>query len=164
MGWIGNAEMRALLKAVAASKESLALHTDVTRLRQLFLPPIKRVGDCIIIASESVEEIEPYLDEAVQMYGDKTGYEASNSEVMINDFFDQPLSRVQGTRIALLAADLWAMQLKTFAPETTFRIILSSDDESVIIRFHQVRADELGWLSEDVESYKYEAVGYMDTE
>lgn len=153
-----------MLKAVAASKEPLALHTDVMRLRQLFLPPIKRVGDCIIIAPESVEEIEPYLDRAVQMYGDKTGYEASNSEVMINDFFDKPLSRVQGIRIALLAADLWVIQLKTLAPETTFRIILASDEESVTMRFHQVRADELGWLSEDIEDYKYEAVGYMDTE
>lgn len=164
MGWIGNAAMRSLLKSAAASKEPLALHTDVTRLRQLFLPPIKRVGDCVIIASESVEEIEPYLDEAVQMYGDKTGYEASNSKVMINDFFDKPLSQAQGTRIALLAADLWAMQLKTLAPETTFRIILASDGESVTMRFHQVRADELGWLSEDIEGYKYEAIGYMDTE
>ena len=46
-------------------------------------------------------------------------------------------------------------------PDSQFCFIICSDEEHVEIRFHKVRNNEIRWLSDDLESYSDEAVGYV---
>ena len=92
---------------------------------------------------------------------DKTGYEASNTETRINCYFENEISMITGTQIALMVIEVWALKLKQMEPNSKFCFIMCSGEDHVEIRFHKVRNDEIKWLADDIESYKDDAVGYV---
>lgn len=61
----------------------------------------------------------------------------------------------------VMAIEIWAIRLKQMEPDSEFCFIMCSDEQHVEIRFHKLREDEIGWLSDDIEGYKDEAVGYL---
>ena len=85
----------------------------------------------------------------------------SNSEVRINDYFENEISMETGTLIALLVIRMWALQLKELDPNATFCLIMSSDEDRVEIRFHKLRKEEPMGVADDIESYKDGAIGYV---
>lgn len=97
----------------------------------------------------------------LEVYGDKTGYEASNTETRINCFFENVISEITGVKIALIVLEVWAMRLKKMDPESKFCLIMCNDEDHVEIRLHKVRSEEDGWLLDDIETYKDGAVGYV---
>lgn len=66
---------------------------------------LKEVCDCIIITDSDVSNIEENFDNILKMYMDRTGYEASNTETRINDYFTSEISVLDGLKIAMLLVD-----------------------------------------------------------
>lgn len=160
--WVTNKKMKERFIQVAQYDNKDKLELRLESLGKLFSPPFRKVKDCIIISKKSADELEPYLESVVQeVYGDKTGYEASNTETRINCFFENAISEITGVKIALIVLEVWAMRLKEMDPESNFCLIMCSDEDHVEIRFHKVRSEEGGWLLDDIEDYKDGAVGYI---
>ena len=154
--------MKELLEFIAADTNVEELCLNTKELQELFFPPFQKVKDCIIISEKNIKKLEAGFDYAVKVYTDKTGYEASNTETRINCYFENEISMVAGTKIAQLVIDIWALKLKSMAPDSKFCFIMCSDEDHVEIRFHQVRDDETRWLANDLEKYTNGAVGYID--
>ena len=159
--WISNNEMKKLLKEVSEHPSIEILKFNFSELHDLFFPKFKKVKDCVIIAEESVEELERFFYRAMEMYQDKTGYEASNTETRIDCHFEGEVSMMAGTQIALIALEVWALSLKQLDPDSKFCLIMCSNEDRVEIRFHKVREDEGMLLADDLEGYKGDAVGYV---
>ena len=160
--WVMNKKMNERFLQLVQYDNEDELRISLESLGKLFSPPFRKVKDCIIISKKSADELEPYLESVVQeVYGDKTGYEASNTETRINCFFENEISEITGVKIALIVLEVWAMRLKEMEPESNFCLIMCSDEERVEIRFHKARNDEQGWLDDDIEAYKDGAVGYV---
>lgn len=159
--WVTNKKMKECFLKISTNFCNDELQLNMKGLERLFSPPIKVVKDCVIITERNIEEIEPYIENAIRMYGDRTGYEASNTETRINCFFENEISETTGVKVALIVLEIWAMKLKKIEPKSSFCLIMCSDENRVEIRFHKVREDEANWLSEDLEMYKGGAVGYI---
>ena len=86
-----------------------------------------------------MEKLEAAFDKALEMYMDKTGYEATNTEIRLNSYFEKNIS---------------------MEPHSKFCLILSCDEEHVEIRFHKIHPGEKMWLDENLEDYPEEAIGY----
>ena len=159
--WITNKEMRKLLKDISEHPSVENLKFNFSELYDLFFPKFKKVKDCVIIAEESVEELERFFYRAIEMYQDKTGYEASNTETRIDCHFEGEVSMMAGTQIALIALEIWALRLKQMEPDSKFCLIMSSNEDRVEIKFHKIRDNEIKWLADDLDSYHNSAVGYV---
>lgn len=159
--WIMNRKMKKLFDKLSSNLGTDTLKIDAKGLEGLFCPQFRKVKDCIIISEKSTEEMEPYFENAVKMYTDKTGYEAANTETRINCSFKNKISQLAGVRIARIVLSIWAIRLKELEPKAHFCLIMCSNKERVEIRFHKVRVDEPKWLVEDLETYKDGAVGYV---
>ncbi len=161
MNWISNISMKALLERIEQFENIETLRTNISHLTQLFVPNFRKVKDCILISDKSQLLLEEHFETALTMYGDKTGYEASNTETRINCYFEDTISVETGTQIAMLIVPIWAVQLKALEPESTFCFIVCSDTDKAELRFHKVRDGER-WLASDINSYpENEAIGYV---
>lgn len=159
--WITNNKMKKLLEHVSNCPNEEKLQLSVQQLDKLFYPTLKRVKDCVIISEKSLSNLEKTFDNAMSMYIDKTGYEASNTETRINCYFENEISIEAGTKIALMVIEVWALRLKQIEPYSKFCLILVCDEEYVEIRFHKVRSNEKSWLADNLEEYEDGAVGYV---
>ncbi|MDE6955335.1 MAG: hypothetical protein K2P18_06170 [Oscillospiraceae bacterium] len=159
MKWICNSKMNNLVASLT-DDTSEVLCSDVCKLQALYVPSFKKVNDCVLISKKNVAMLAESFDKALTMYGDKTGYEASNTETCINDFFDNTLSLQSGTKIALSVIKLWALQLKELDPSSRFCIILCCEEERIEVRVHKVRDNELPWFTGDIESDVDCAIGF----
>lgn len=160
MDWIANEEMKCLLEKVEKKAVKLSIEINTQQLYRLLFPPMKKVGDCILVSTKDVQELSSSINYAISTYGDKTGYEACSSETRINDFFDSAMTKEELIQIALIIIRIWNFQLKEIAPEDTFCFILCADGTDVELRFHKNRKNEVKWLSNNIESYIGTAVGY----
>ena len=159
--WIANSEMKKLLKEVSEHPSVESLKFNFSELYDLFFPKFKKVKDCIIISKKSVDELEMFFDRSVKACQDKTGYEAYSSDTRIDCYFEDKVSMMAGTQIALIALEVWALRLKQMDPNSKFCLIMYSNEDRVEIRFHKVRENEIKWLADDINSYQGGAVGYV---
>lgn len=74
----------------------------------------------------------------------------------------RPISAL-GVRTAFMAARIWAVQVKAMDPSAKYCFLVGCDCDSgnVTLRFHKVRPDEPNWLTDDLEDYQLDAVGYF---
>ena len=159
--WVANREMKRLLKDISNNPSVESLKFNFSELYDLFFPKFKKVKDCIIISKKSVDELEMFFDRSVKACQDKTGYEAYSSDTRIDCYFEDKVSMMAGTQIALIALEVWALRLKQMDPNSKFCLIMCSDEDRVEIRFHKVRENEIKWLADDIDSYQGGAVGYV---
>ena len=159
--WVANREMKRLLKDISNNPSVESLKFNFSELYDLFFPKFKKVKDCIIISKKSVDELEMFFDRSVKACQDKTGYEVYSSETRIDCHFEGEVSMMAGTQIALIALEVWALRLKQMDPNSKFCLIMYSNEDRVEIRFHKVRDNEISWLSDNLEGYKGDAVGYV---
>ena len=159
--WVANREMKRLLKDISNNPSVESLKFNFSELYDLFFPKFKKVKDCIIIAKESVDELEVFFDKAMEMYFDKTEYEVDNTDTRIDCYFEGKVSMKARTQIALIALEIWALRLKQIDPDSKFCLIMYSNEDRVEIRFHKVRENEIKWLADDLEGYQGDAVGYV---
>ena len=159
--WNLNSEMKNLMKHISTHPSSEGISLNMQQLKSLFFPSFKSVKDCIIITDKDIDKLILSFDNVIKMYGDRTGYEASNTETRVNCYFENEISMETGTRIAIMAIEIWSLRLKQMEPESQFCFILSSDEERVEFRFHKIHENEIMWLANDLESYNDGAIGYV---
>ena len=159
--WVANREMKRLLKNISDHPSIENLKYDFSELYDLFFPEFKKVKDCVIISKKSVDELEMFFDRSVKACQDKTGYEAYSSDTRIDCYFEDKVSMMAGTQIALIALEVWALRLKQMEPDSKFCLIMYGNEDRVEIRFHKIRENEIKWLADDLEGYQDDAVGYV---
>ena len=160
--WVANRKMKELLSSISVSMGEDVFEMKPEQLNRLFFPSFRQVKDCIIISDSPVDKLEKAFDQVVKMmYMDKTGYEASNTETRINCYFENYISMELGTKIALMALEVWILQLKSMEAQSNFCLIMSCNEDHVEIRFHKMHENEKMWLDEELENYKDGAVGYV---
>ena len=159
-----NRKMQKLLDEIQ-KKNNVKLEMGEEQLEKLLNPSFKMVQDCIVISERETNELEKNFEQVIMEYfGDRTGYEASATETRINDFFQKKIPISSMLRIVFLLIPIWADKISKIAPMVKVRFVVSSSNEEVILRFHQLRNDEPSWLIENLEDYNTEAVGYIDYE
>ena len=161
--WVKNDQMKVLFDRLKTSSDNNLMSINMKNLFRLFNPPFKEVCDCIIITDSDVSNIEKNFDNILKMYMDRTGYEASNTETRINDYFSCEISVMDGLKIAMLLVDNWKRKIEELVSNTPICFILSVIDNHVELRFHKVRKNEKMWLDTDLSKYKDEAIAYMIT-
>ena len=159
--WIANKEMKKLLKDISDHPSVENLKFNFSELYDLFFPKFKKVKDCIIIAEESTNELEKFFDKVMKSYQYKICYEVDNTDTRIDCYFEDKVSMMARTQIALIALEIWALRLKQMDPDSKFCLIMSSNEDRVEIKFHKIRKNEIKWLGDDINSYKGGAVGYV---
>ncbi|NRT61815.1 hypothetical protein B0P06_004282 [Clostridium saccharoperbutylacetonicum] len=91
------------------------------------------------------------------MFGDRTGYEASCNEIIINYYIDDLDDNII-IQTGKIIMDSWKEKLKEKYPKYQFSIILSFNKGYCTIRFHKIREDEDRWLESDLDKYENEAI------
>ena len=155
-----NQKMICLIESRSNENKSEILQFEFVKLKDLFFQNFVTVADCVIISNQSQQLLTKQFDNALKMYLDKTGYEAGNTEIRINDFLENPISVLDAIELAFLVIECWAFQLinRDIRSKTCF--ILSCDGDYVTLRFHITRENENMWLMDSLEDYK-EPVGYI---
>ena len=110
--WVANREMKKLLKDIYDHPSVENLEFNFLELYDLFFPKFKKVKDCVIIAEESVDELEMTFDRVMKTYFDKTEYEVSNTDTRIDCYFEDKVSVVTRIQVALITLEIWTLKLK----------------------------------------------------
>ncbi|WP_348921879.1 hypothetical protein [Enterococcus rotai] len=138
--------------------KKLPIHTDYSSVQNFFNVRIQKVYDCLILEEEELNVAEENFANLLTIYGDKTGYEASNTEIRIIDFFpDQLLTAAEQFYIAKSWMKNIYDRIKSLSDKDIV-FIFSYENEILTVRFHQKRDGEF-WLAEP-NSYE-EPVGYF---
>ena len=121
--------------------------------------------DCIIIADDNKDLLpkHEFLKNVEEMYIDKTGYEASITDTLINYYIEEEDVKLQDILpVAFTVIDVWSSQLKMIDSLSKFCFIVTceSDYNHVTIRFHKLRDNEPMWIDSNLEQYE-EPVGYV---
>ena len=159
--WVMNRRMQGLMEKMCEhsnSDENLVI--SIKNFTELIIPNFRKVKNCIIIAEESSEYLEQYLDDVLgDLYYDETDYEFNNTEIRINSFFENDISEKEGVQIAMAIVDAWIPQFKKIDSETQFCFVIYSSEDHVEFRFHKRRDATIDWL-EDIEAAT-EGIGYL---
>lgn len=150
-----NSKMVTLMNHMSLNEESDA-NISLDQLLKLLQPIIKNVHGCLVIDNTNEIKCENInLDRILKIHGDKTGYEASNNEMRINDFVDgNSIDFKDVLALGFNILDFWSNRLKKEYPDNRFCFIISCESEFVTLRFHQIRENESRWISDDLERYE----------
>lgn len=136
------------------------VNINFLKLKNFLLPKFKKVNDCIIISDKDINELKKDYRKAIEVCFDKTGYEATHNELLVNSIIqDNNIEMTQLVNIALVIIDTWKPQLKMIDSVSKICYIISCSNNNVIIRFHKVRKEGL-WIYTDLEKYEA-AVAYL---
>ena len=152
--WVANREMKKLLKDIYDHPSVENLEFNFLELYDLFFPKFKKVKDCVIIAEESVDELEMYFDKVMKTYKYKTWYEVDNTETRIDCHFEGEISMMAGTQIALIALEIWALRLKQIDPDSKFCLIMFFDTFKAKDSSNSPAAKSQSWIRKDWKHYK----------
>jgi hypothetical protein len=156
---IANKKMMILLNSVDSMSKNKKLCITSYNLKKIINPKFVKVHDCIIISEKQSKELEKYYNQAMSMYDDEVGYEASNTETRINDYFEKEITVVEALNIGIDICETWKKYLKMIEPQSQFCMVITCDGEYVTLRFHKIRSNTENWLCNDLERYE-EPVAY----
>jgi len=158
---IMNTEMKRMIGRVELIKRNEhIIRLNLEGLNKLFCPQFVNVHDCIIISDKPILLSDKQFLKVIKMHNDKTGYETCNTDTRVNDYIVDEISDLEALAIAFMTIDIWSNKLKMLEPNSKFCFIIDCNDGYVTLRFHKVRAEESGWLCNDIDSYT-EPIGYL---
>ena len=111
------------------------------------------VDDCVVFSGQPDNRSD---------FPDRTGYECFANHIHVDDLVLEcsPETLVEQ---AIALAEFLNHRLRTVAPNSTFRFIISMhDDGGCTLRFHTVRSGE-DWVSDNLEQYTEEAVAVIES-
>lgn len=156
-----NKKMRKLIEEMKETKIGTTIELELKGIRELFLPNIKKVYDCLIISEKSVKELEENFNKAIKTSFDKTGYEASQNETYINQYLlNEDITIYNMLEITNIVINVWKNHLKAIDNSGKICFIIGCDNKNITLRFHKVRSNENMWLGDDIEKFE-DAVGYV---
>lgn len=127
-------------------------------------PIFIEVEKCVLIKdiNENIRQLN--MNQIYELYGDKTGFEASNNHIHIPKYDEEnEESQIKLLKLAMHILDEWKAKLKTDFPTYRFHLIISYDGEECTLRFHKYREEEGSWLKiHDLDGYKEEAILVME--
>ncbi|BBI36738.1 hypothetical protein [Cohnella abietis] len=113
----------------------------------LFNPRFMEWNDCILLDMGEKNDL-PQEFVADSIIHDRTGFEASENHLHINDFIstNEPY---QLLHVGLDVMRIWGTELKREYPDAPFHLILSFDGDECVVRFHVYRIAEGAWINLD---------------
>jgi len=151
-----NKLMKQIINRLNLSQENKRLISHKYNLINDDLLNLKSVHDCIIISNEDINLSDEEFMSVINSYTDKTGYEASCTEILINHYIDnESIETDELITITLLLIETLSEKLKLMSRNKDFCFIFSVDNDYkyVTLRFHKVRCNEPLWVSMDLEDY-----------
>lgn len=155
-----NNMMKTLIEAM------IRIENDILKIRskdlnKILAPNFIEINDVVLLKLADDNNIfkQISLEKIIQIYGDKTGYEASCNEFYVNQYLDYE----EGTELLVLGfgvqlLECWSYKLKHDFPQYKFNLILGYSKGQVTLRFHKLRANETEWLDSNLENYKHEGI------
>ncbi|GFI14650.1 hypothetical protein IMSAGC008_02210 [Muribaculaceae bacterium] len=144
-----NENMKTILNRYKMEYQPLLTTTIPRRLYNYIETGVEFRKDVNSYTYKSVKKFELY-------YEDKTGNEYSNNKIYVDKYPNTAYT----LRISLNFAFALAKLLEEFPDK--FNIVLSVNQEDIVISFYCVRETEQ-WLTEDLESYHDEAIFVLTT-
>lgn len=124
-------------------------------ITKVLMPEFIEWDGCILlVASNDIGSLGTYF-KPNQYFCDRTGYEAYNNHIHVNDYFPEAEeSQDLSLKIALQILDIWEQKLKEHFSNFKFHLILSHDEFDSVVRFYKYRPEEGSWINVDnIEGY-----------
>lgn len=155
-----NTEMKNILEKINSNRKTKGVTIDFNICKQLLLPDFLEMEGCVLLNIFSIQAPKKInIDAILNVYGDRTGYEASRNELRINDYLEISKNREYYlVEVALQLMEVWGLKLKAKFPESEFCFIIGYNEGYVTIRFHKIRLNEMNWLADDLEAYEKEGI------
>lgn len=143
----------------------------VVKIKQCYInieyisyPIFVEVEECILLKDKTEEMEELNMSFIYELYGDKSGFEASFNHIHITqDTNNNIRNPIEGLKFAMHILNIWKSKLNTDFPECKFHLLLSFDGETSTLRFHRYREEEGSWIRiNDLDGYKNEAILVME--
>lgn len=135
------------------------IQIKINDLTKLFNPVIKQENDCVIM---DFFRSKTNGDKKKIVIKDKTGFEASCNEVHLDSILEGNFDYSILLKMAFLLIETWSFRLRDNGYIGKYCFIISCSNNDLVLRFHKVRNNEDRWLSDNIEDYNMEAVGYID--
>lgn len=125
----------------------------VDTFAKLVFVKIKLVDDMVIIVDieDEMEKEKLDYDFILEQYGDYTGFEAFYNEMRVMDYID--IGNANLATLLLGIVEELKVYLNKMFPPYSFIIIGSINKGQVNLRFHILRQDEIGWISDDIDLF-----------
>lgn len=151
---------REMERVIAVINESEEPRHNLSELSYVIWPEFIEVSECILMKQNTENPKELNMDHIYRMFGDRTGFEASDSHVHMMDLAKEfELQPLEGVKFALKLLEIWECKLKRDFPQYRFVLILSFDGQDSILRFHRNREEEGSWLNNnDLDGYENTAI------
>jgi hypothetical protein len=133
--------------------DEVKINQKVDEFSQKVFSFIKVIDESVVIVDFHNEMKQGGLnyDWILSQYGDYSGYEASCNEMRISDYLD--INNIQPAPFILKLFENLKSILKKKCPQFNFVFIGIIKTDEIEIRFHSLRNNEKGWLSEDIDEY-----------
>lgn len=145
----------AMLKCIISTNnyDEVKINQKVNEFSQKIFSFIKVIDECVVIVDFNDEMKQGGLnyDWILCQYGDYSGYEASCNEMRISDYVD--IDNIQPAPFILRLIKSLKSFLKRKCPQFNFILIGIIKTDEIEIRFHSLRHNEKGWLSEEIDEY-----------
>jgi len=144
-----NMKMKDIITKNAMNVE---VNDKILKLCNYIILKTKNIRDYIIFDEKNdLEEKNINYERILKFYGDWTGYEVSCNEIRITDYIS--FKQKEFYMIPHILEYLKLGLSKKYGTRK-FCIIISIDNDHVILRFHSYRENEGLWISEDLEGYE----------
>ncbi|MFD2330781.1 hypothetical protein ACFSR7_16130 [Cohnella sp. GCM10020058] len=109
---------------------------------------------CILLKQDRIENLPSRFSQN-QFISDRTALEAEYNHIHMNDLLPENLNPFQVLAFSKKLIEVWAAILhRKFSPTKRFILVLSFDEEEVVIRFYTFRESESQWVNiSSLESY-----------
>lgn len=146
----------AMLKHIILTNnyDEVRINQKVDEFSEKVFSSIKMIDECVVIVDFNNEMKQGGLnhDWILSQYGDYLGYEVSCNEMRVSDYID--INNIQPAPFILRLIENLKLILKRKYPQFNFVLIGIIITNEIEIRFHSLRHNEKGWLSEDIDEYK----------
>ncbi|MCX7570489.1 hypothetical protein OS242_11000 [Tumebacillus sp. DT12] len=134
------------------SMKNLAI--DFTRVESIIFPKFFEWDGCVLLSQQRDKALPTHFLPS-QFVPDRTAFEADYNHIHLNDFFDECSNFNALLSVGIKMLEVWAAVLhKQYIGRRKFMLILSCDDEEVVLRFYVVRENEAPWLdTSKLDSY-----------
>jgi hypothetical protein len=118
------------------------------------------VNGCILIDEGSISRDTLDIKRIIDIYFDRTGFEAYHNHIHIGNYLDKELKNSgEELLLAFKAINILGKLLVNRFPQYKFHIVLSFDGNQAILRFYRLREDENCWINiTNLDGYQDEAV------
>ena len=139
-----NSMMKQLLETSCKQEHNMQIDTLIEEI----VNRTKMIKDCVVYdEDDSLREDRIDFNRILEFVGDKTGYEISCNEVVLDKRQISPKDYLE-----LITKLCYLLSVK-YNPQR-FVGYISVYDDYVEVRFHTQRTEEAAWLEDDLEKYE----------